>query len=172
MATFPTGYDNITMPGAGDSLSGTTVLHHLQHDSANSAISAIEYILGINGTTTATQLQYKISALGVSASSFAPFTSTALYNAGHQHSKRVTGITANGTASFSFDLYHTSGTVTAMLFGAAGSGRTLWFKNLSGTAVISASGTDKIDGLATAGLSANYQKITLVEGASGAWDIF
>jgi hypothetical protein len=190
MATFPTALDSFTFPGAGDSLSTTNVLHHLQHCSANSAISALEYVVGINGSTTATTLQYKVSALSASASAVGPFTAQAVYDAGHQHSNLSlsslavsklipggfrltgTGITANGTASTAYDFYCTSGTVTAMLYGNAGSGRLLWFKNLSGTAVISASGSNTIDGVATAQLTAQYQSLILLEGASGAWYVF
>jgi hypothetical protein len=189
MATFPTALDSFTFPGAGDSLSTTNVLHHLQHDSANSAISALEYVVGINGSTTATTLQYKVSAL-------APFTATSVYDAGHHHtntsldslamSKLVTGgfklgvtaATAAFTANSSNDIIRLSGTFTASLPAAIGQGKVFYFKNYGvGTASISASGADRIDGAITSQLTAQYQRLVIadVSGGTGTtggfWDI-
>ena len=172
---FPTSLDTFTFPAAGDSLNTVGVLHTDQHGSANSAISALEARVGIDNSTNTTSLNYKVC----SAASIDP---------GHHHtntaidslavSKLVTGgyrmayFTASGnvSATYAHDLIRCSGAITAVLPGASGLGKVYHIKNISGTTLISASGSNTIDGGATAFLNTQYQSMTLVD-VSGNWDI-
>lgn len=59
MATsFPTSLDALTNPAAGDSL--TSPSHADQHADANDAIEALQAKVGVNGSTVATSLDYKV----------------------------------------------------------------------------------------------------------------
>ena len=59
MATsFPTSLDALTNPAAGDSL--TSPSHAGQHADANDAIEALQVKVGVNGSTVATSLDYKV----------------------------------------------------------------------------------------------------------------
>lgn len=196
---YPTTYDAIPQPSAGDSLSATQVLHHLLHGSASQSISAIEYTVGVTNSTATNTHDYKISALSAWATALAvsaagvnttatgvsaSYYGTATVDPGHHHGSAsldsfmhpkmrysAVVITTNTTATTAHDLIRTSGTLTATLPGARGSGQVFTFKDISGTAIISASGSDKIDGFATAQLTAQYARITLVDAASGVWDV-
>ena len=60
MATsFPTSLDALTNPAAGDSL--TSPSHADQHADANDAIEALQAKVGVNGSTVATSLDYKVN---------------------------------------------------------------------------------------------------------------
>ena len=60
MATnFPTSLDALTNPAAGDSL--TSPSHADQHADANDAIETLQAKVGVNGSTVATSLDYKVN---------------------------------------------------------------------------------------------------------------
>lgn len=60
MATnFPTSLDALTNPTATDSL--TAPSHAGQHADANDAIEALQAKVGVNNSTVATSLDYKVS---------------------------------------------------------------------------------------------------------------
>ena len=60
MATnFPTSLDALTNPTASDPL--TSPSHADQHADANDAIEALEAKVGVNGSTVATSLDYKVN---------------------------------------------------------------------------------------------------------------
>jgi hypothetical protein len=56
--SFPTSLDALTNPAAGDSL--TSPSHADQHADANDAIEALQAKVGVNGSTVATSLDYKV----------------------------------------------------------------------------------------------------------------
>ena len=60
MATnFPTSLDALTNPTASDAL--TSPSHADQHADANDAIEALQTKVGVNGSSVATSLDYKVS---------------------------------------------------------------------------------------------------------------
>ncbi len=60
MATsFPQSLDALTNPTANDSL--TSPSHADQHADANDAIEALEAKVGVNGSSVATSLDYKVN---------------------------------------------------------------------------------------------------------------
>lgn len=60
MATnFPTSLDALTNPLSSDPL--TSPSHADQHADANDAIEALEAKVGVNGSTVATSLDYKVN---------------------------------------------------------------------------------------------------------------
>lgn len=164
MANFPSSYDVFYNPGAGDNLNTTNVVHHTQHTDANNAISALERKVGVDGATATGTLDYLIKSAD---------------NPGHAHtfsgmSLRVTGATANATATTGFDLFYLSAitglAITAKLPGSYGSGRVYWLKNYnSGTGVVSPSGSDTIDGLTSISLTGFGEKLTITDAISGKW---
>lgn len=194
---YPTSYDFWANPAAGDSLSAASVQHNLEHQSANNLISSLQMTVGLTNATATTTHDYKISALsawatalavsasglsasagGLSASAQNNYVSASALSASAQGIKNsanyywaIATVTANTTATTANVLIRTSGTLTATMPGAIGSGRYYVFKDISGTAIISGSGSDKIDGVATAQLTAQYQTLTLVDAASGNWNI-
>lgn len=158
---FPTTYDVMVNPGAGDSLSTTNVAHHGEHGTANDAISALEQKVGVDGATATGTIDYILKNSG----SMTP---------GHRHYQeyRPTGVvTANFTATSAFNLYRLSGLITGILPSAVGNGGTLTFKLVSGTFLVSAIGGATIDGSTTALVNAQYAAITLCDATASAWSV-
>lgn len=153
--SFPASYDAIPRPSASDSMSATQVQHNVLHDSASDSISAIQYTVGITNSTATNTHDYKISALSALAMSGQRIT--------------VSSVTANFTANATA-LYRTSGVLTGVLPAASGVGTVYYFKNLSGTTLLSASGANTIDGNATYLMNITNQSITLCD-VSAAWNI-
>lgn len=60
---FPGSLDSYTNPTAADNLNSPGVVHHVQHDNHNDAISAIEAKLGINLSLVTTSVDYIITLL-------------------------------------------------------------------------------------------------------------
>ena len=71
MATnFPTGLDNFPNPTSATNLNaGGNLTHSVQHTNINDALEALETSIGIIGTTDASSLRYKITALENDAAS-------------------------------------------------------------------------------------------------------
>lgn len=90
----------------------------------------------------------------------------------------VTTKTGNYTATLADNEIRvdcTSGAVTITLPAATGTGQVFRIKKIdsSGNAVtIARAGSDTIDGATSASLAAQYDKVTLVDGASAVWDKF
>ena len=75
MATsFPTSLDTLTNPTSTSSLASPS--HSDQHINANDAIEALETKVGINGSTDANSIQYKVAAVQASVSSLQNATDT------------------------------------------------------------------------------------------------
>jgi len=56
---FPTSLDSLTNPQPSDDL--TSPSHAGQHADANDAIEALQAKVGVNGSTVATSLDYKVN---------------------------------------------------------------------------------------------------------------
>jgi len=64
--TFPSAVDNFTSPTAADKLNGAlnpAVIHHLQHENHNDAVSAVESKLGINFSANPNTIDFALQIL-------------------------------------------------------------------------------------------------------------
>lgn len=131
---YPTSFDWVPNPVAGDSLSATNVLHHTQHASANNLLSALQVKVGVNNSTDPTSLDYRVAGLSGSASAQASaihalsgsasaqgsaigyLTATATVNPGHRHnaaSLDSIAVTALLTGGYKIAYHLASGNITA-----------------------------------------------------------
>lgn len=105
MATnYPTSKDNFTNPAASESMEG----HAALHGNVNDAIEAIETKLGVNGSTDANSIDYKVSQLQTSLSALDAENASELLGLDGNNDLTIDGIENKTTIdSFSKTVYKT-----------------------------------------------------------------
>lgn len=158
---FPTAIDAFTNPTASSNMNDPAVAHHIQHANANDAIRAVETAIGITGSTDATSINYKISAL-----------------------QARTGVTVSNvlkTANYALDAQDYfvrvdagAAEVEILLPPALSSlGRVYIIKKVDNSAnnvVVKTTGAELIDSFLTQPLLLQHDKITVVSNGTG-WNI-